>query len=279
VLHFFRSEKRRRHALRALVLIILGAAAFHAVIYLATAHWIVYGNDYVHFNATLTALPVIAIAAFVFTRSRFVAVALFLLLIPIFYFYRDRIIVERLKNATVSCANHSSFTGKMFSASELPTVLTNSIEFADYLEQLYAGQTLRPNMLCPGWKWSKTKTGVAYVGAGLDHKKLPAEDILIAFCFADSHPIPFDHHHCIFFEANRSFTDTNDWIIGRTCVDTREMTNRLTAALQQAREGKVPYTPAAQELLARELSRRIETLTNPPLPHALTNLGPKRKIQ
>jgi hypothetical protein len=166
--------------------------------------------------------------------------------------------VKNLKRATSSCANHSSFTGKLLRAEELPVLLTNSTEFADYIEQLYSGQAQRPATYCPGAKWSKTRTGVAFVGGGLSPTNTaPPEEVLIAFCLFDSHPLPFDHMHCLSLSSNRS---SGNNIIERSCSNTRDMTNRLALALKQARNATVPYTQEAQSVLEVELQKRRRAL-------------------
>lgn len=207
-------------------------------------------------------------------RHLLVAVLLLAAAVPLVILVARKIDAQNHRRATVSCANHSSFTGKHFSVDELPKTLTNSVEFADYLEQLYAGQTQRPALSCPGARWSRTKTGVAFVGAGFDLlATAPTEEVLIAFCHYESHPVPYDHSHSLSLHSNRfSNEGFRGRPIDRSCDSIRDMTNRLSTAIQQGRDRIVPYTPAAMAVLQSELNKRLQCLAENP-----THTEPRRK--
>jgi len=252
--------------LQTLAAILVATSAYVVVMLAITARWRIGLGDHESL-LFLAGAPLISIAL-IGAQWRRGFLLFLILLIPLGFISDRRIEDTHRRRATSSCANRSTFTGRYWSLKELPVRLTNSVEFADYLEQLYAGQTLRPALYCPGAKWSKSKTGVAFVGGGLDvMKTAPSEQILIAFCHYESHAMPYDHSHALALRANRANDSgplSESTPIERFCSGTREMTNYLANALKFAREGTAPYSKAAVAIMESELQKRIAALARNP---------------
>jgi hypothetical protein len=180
-----------------------------------------------------------------------------LLLVPLFLLSRLQIINQRLKDSIISCGNHAGFWAPFeFDANE---TLPASIAFADFLAATddygMSRDRLLPSKRCPGFRRVGTQTGVVFVGGGLRPASLQEADVLIAFCSWKSHPIPYDHQHCLVWWPSGE-KGTNRGSFHRECSNTTNMITRIEMALKQADEGIVPYSDEAYRLLAHELQQR-----------------------
>jgi hypothetical protein len=260
---------KRKRAVRALILSALIAIAFYLMLYLSTERWRVYGNDILpHFDwwslqdlhtwlmLALWLFPVAAITLGVVILAkraghwRWVALVLVL---PALFFSRGVVIRSRLKNCIASCANHSSFWGSWDFKGD--TVLTNSVEFDDFLIQMHGPEKDSASRYCPGWRRAGTKTGVVFIGGGLDLGAMRTADVLIAFCSRKCHPAPYDHQHCLVWQWG-NVNDEYRGMFHRECTETADMIARLRTALQQSESGTVPYSKEAVGILRYELSSR-----------------------
>jgi hypothetical protein len=228
----------------------------------------VYGNDFPILLQVVVAIPVLVLCIYITCLAwhRFRTCFLLLVLVGAFFLYRHLMIKVRLENCTASCANHSSFWApSLYNYADEPLPLTS--EFATFLETVHRDEQPRPYNLgfltgrrCPGYRRTGTKTGVVFVGGGLLPNSLPKVDTLIAFCEWECHPPPYDHQHCLIWEW-RTVNGEYSGSFYRQCVgDTMQMIELLEVALQQGKNGTVPYTQEAQNVLRYELEKRRELL-------------------
>jgi hypothetical protein len=240
---------------------LLLTACYGLLLYAMTEPWRVYGNDYRPLFWTIPAFLVaasIAIVAVRFPRAWF----LILLLVPLFLVSKEQIINRWLKDSIISCGNHSAFWPPVeFDANK---TLPASIEFTDFLvaTDYYSEPVdrLLPGKRCPGFRRVGTQTGVVFVGGGLRPASLQDAEVLIAFCSWQSHPIPYDHQHCLVWCPSGG-KGTNWGSFHRECSNTTNMITRIEAALKQADDGMVPYSDEARRLLAHELQQRKQLKT------------------
>lgn len=182
---------------------------------------------------------------------RLIAILLFVLA---FILSRGLVIHTRLQNCISSCANHSSFWGPFEFTGDVP--LTNSTEFADFIKQMHGEDKFPEHRYCPGRRRAGTKTGVVFVGGGLDLGALRGTNVLVAFCSWKSHPPPYDHQHYMMWEwanVNNVYRGIFD---SHNCADTTDMIKLIEHALQQADSGIVPYSQEAVAILRYELIKR-----------------------
>jgi hypothetical protein len=235
---------------------VLLATGYGFLLSMITEPWRVYGNDYRPWFWTLPAFVValgIAIVGIRFPRACF----LILLLVPLFLISRQQIVNQRLSDSIISCGNHSAFWPPLeFDANKaLPT----SLEFTDFLTATdYNSEPMDrflPSKRCPGFRRAGTPTGVVFVGGGLHLASLPDVQVLTAFCAWQSHPIPYDHQHCLVWWPSGG-EGTNGGSFNRECTDATNMIARIETALKQGDEGIVAYSKDARRLLAHELEQR-----------------------
>lgn len=249
----------RRSILFASIGLLL-TAGYGLLLFAMTEPWRVYANDYRPWFWTLPGFVVALAIAIVGIRFRRVWF-LVLLLVPLFLMSRQQIINQRLKDSIISCGNHSAFWPPLdFDASK---ALPNSIEFADFLTATdYNSEPmgrLLPSKRCPGFRRLGTQTGVVFAGGGLRLASLQNAEVLIAFCSWQSHPIPYDHQHCLVWQPSEGM-GTNWGTFNRECSNTTNMIARIETALKQADEGVVLYSNEARGLLAHELQQRLTAL-------------------
>lgn len=245
-----------RRAILFACIVLLLTAGYGLLLSAMTEPWRVYANDYRPWFWTLPAFA-IAVGTMIvgvrFPRAWFLIV----LLVPLFLVARQQIINQRLKDSIISCGNHSAFWPPVeFDANkELP----DSIEFADFLmaTDYYREpmDRLLPSKRCPGCRRVGTQTGVVFVGGGLRLASIPDTEVLIAFCSWQSHPIPYDHQHCLVWQPSDG-KGTNRGTFRRECSNTTNMLARIETALKQADKGIVPYSKDARRLLDHELVER-----------------------
>jgi hypothetical protein len=249
------TQTTRKAVLFAVIGVFL-AAGYGLLLYAVTEPWRVYGNDYRSLFWTIPAFLVaasIAIVAVRFPRTWF----LVLLLVPLFLVSRQLIINQHLKVSIISCGNHSAFWPPV--AFDANKTLRASIEFTDFLvaTDYYSEPVdrLLPGKRCPGFRRVGRQTGVVFVGGGLRPASLQDAEVLIAFCSWQSHPIPYDHQHCLVWWPSGE-KGTNWGSFHRECSNTTNMIARIETALIQADEGIVPYSTEARRVLAYELEQR-----------------------
>jgi hypothetical protein len=212
----------RRSILFASIGLLL-TVGYGLLLYAMTEHWRVYGNDYRPWFWTLPAFVVALGIAIVGIRFRR-AWLLVLLLVPLFLMSRQQIINRRHEDSIISCGNHSGFWPPVeFDANKaLPT----SVEFTDFLRATdYYSQPmdrLLSSKRCPGFRRAATQTGVVFVGGGLRPASLQDAEVLIAFCSWQSHPIPYDHQHCLVWWPGGG-KGTNWGTFNRECSNTTNM--------------------------------------------------------
>ncbi len=249
------AHTERRSILFACIGLLL-TAGYGLLLYAMTESWRVYGNDYRPWFWTLPAFVVALGIAIVGIRFRRVWL-LVLLLVPLFLVSKQQIINRRLKDSIISCGNHSAFWPPV--AFDAAKTLPASIEFADFLMATdYRNEPmdlLLPSKRCPGFRRVGTQTGGVFVGGGLRPVSLQDAEVLIALCSWQSHPIPYDHQHCLVWWPGGG-KGTNWGAFNRECSNTTNMIARIETALKQADEGVVPYSDKARRLLARELEQR-----------------------
>jgi len=253
------TQTRRKLFLTTVIGVLL-PVCYGVLLYAATEPWRVYGNDYRPFFWTIPAFLVAASIAIVGIRFRR-AWFLVLLLVPLFLVSRQQIINQHLKLSIMSCGNRSAFWPPVeFDGNE---ALPASIEFTDFLvaTDYYSApmDRLLPSKRCPGFKRAGTQSGVVFVGGGLRLASLQDAEVLIAFCSWQSHPIPYDHQHCLVWWPSGG-SGTNWGSFHRECSNATNMIARIEAALRQADEGVVPYSNEARRLLAYELQERKQLM-------------------
>jgi len=260
---------------RRLGAVVLMAAAVFAVLYVplvaSTERWRVGGNDIIpHLNTWrgllfgrgpkwylissafglhVSLLILSLVSGFVLLQFKRLRLPIALVLVSSFFGFRHWAISARLEQAVESCGNHSRFW--MASGYKATVPLPDSTEFDDFLAAtLLEGMRLdRRHFYCPAAKWTGTKTGVVFVGGGLDLSSLTHEEVLIAFCSWRSHPPPHDHQHYLEWSASGSH-------FYRGCAMTGKMIQRIEGAITQGLAGEVPYTPEAMQMLRYELAQR-----------------------
>lgn len=245
-----------RRSILSTVIGVVFPPCYGALLDAATEPWRVYGNDYRPWFWTLPAFLVaasIAIAAVRFPRAWF----LILLLGPLFLVSRQQIVNRRLQDSIVSCGNHSAFWRPV--EFDAKAVLPASPEFADFLVatdyyRLPIDRSL-PGKRCPGFKRAGTQTGVVFVGGGLHLANIQDAEVLIAFCSWQSHPMPYDHQHCLSWQSS-AVNGTSPGRFDRECSNATNMIARIEKALEQAGGGAVLYSSEARRLLAYELEQR-----------------------
>lgn len=245
-----------RRSIRFAFIGLLLTAGYGLLLYAMTEPWRVYTNDYRPWIWILPAFVIAFGAAIVGIRFRR-AWFLVLLLVPLFLLSKQGIINQRLKDSIISCGNHSAFWPPVeFDANK---ALPASIEFSDFLVATDSDtkpmDRLLPSKRCPGFRRVGTQTGVVFVGSGLRLASLQNAEVLIAFCSWQSHPIPYDHQHCLVWQPGDG-KETNWGTFNRECANATNMIARIERALKQADEGIVPYSKDARLLLAHELVER-----------------------
>lgn len=272
-----RIERYRNNRLLGLSAVI--TVAFYLVLYFSTDRWRVFADDIlpsfewwaliVPHNLLMFAIWLIP----VFTLTY--AVAIFgkraghwrwlalLAFIPVFIVCKGMVIRSRLQNCTSSCANHSAFWGSHEFAGNVP--LTNSIEFADFLQQMHGPEVLNASRYCPGWKRAGTKTGVVFVGGGLDLNATEGTNALVAFCSWKCHPPPIDHQHYLIWERAKEFGEGYSGYFARHCAkNTTAMIATIEEAINLADRGVLRYSPDARKLLQEELAQRKQLIGDKP---------------
>ena len=176
-----------------------------------------------------------------------------LVLIVGFIFCKQLMINIRLEHCTASCANHSGYWNLLEYPPGKPFPKTN--EFYDFLLAIHGNDLEKygNGMFCPGLRRSGTKTGYVFVGNGLPNDILKKEDVLIAFCSWISHPPPYDHQHCL---LTVQVNDKDKITFYRECTDIKGMINRINSALDDAKNGKIPYSKESIEILKYERDNR-----------------------
>jgi len=245
--------------------------AFTVLLSQATEEWRVYGNDILprygsgsvldtgdYFKLfvwiLISGLPIVAIVHS--ARKKRLAWLALPLLLPAFWFCRWAVIDSRLKDCIQSCANHSMWwTPIEFDYSE---PLPASTEFADLLAAFSNGRPRLNGARCPGYRRADTKTGVVFVGGGLQLDQLSGHTVLLAFCSVISHPPPRDIQRAVVWLPGTGKPE--DGNILKESGDTSHIVALLEQALAQASSGKVPYSDEAQGLLRNELKARKQEL-------------------
>lgn len=239
---------------------------FYAALYASTERYRVYSNDWlpswfwVNFVEPETLMKLVAgfglVAGFSFVVLRTAArdrlmLGLFVLLVPVFALGRAGIIRQRHIDRTASCANHSGVWWRWQDPDfDFNRPLPQSAEFADLLEFLWKGEAGPRNWhsaTCPGYRLTGTKTGVVFIGGGLELSKLKDGQVLVAFCDWRCHPVPHDHLHAQVWDAGS---------LRRECMHNKDIIPAIEGALTAAQSGAVPYSSAAVAEMRVQLEQR-----------------------
>ena len=245
-------------------------AAFYLTIYFNTQPWRIFSNDILPVFGLwelrnphtwrmliLWFLPVFAMSlgnVVLINRGGVCRWLAPLVLIPAFLISRDIVIRSRLQNCTESCANHSAFWAPLDFTGDVS--LTNSVEFDDFLMQMHGADKKSISLYCPGYKRVGTKTGIVFIGGGLDLRALSGKDVLLAFCSWKCHPPPYDHQHYLMWEWRNVNGEYRGVFEHECAVNTAAMVGFIQMAISQADRGIVPYSSDAKKLLRDELDQR-----------------------
>lgn len=239
---------------------------FTTVLYRWTEPWRVYSNDvlpnlnYLRVGETGETFKVLAWilgSGGFFTwiagpavRNKYLWLTL-LAYLPAFSLCRMAVLDSRQKDAIASCANHSHTWWHPIEY-DASNPLPASTDFTDLINVFAEERDDWSSAYCPGYKWTGTKTGVTYVGGGIQLNRIKPQSVLIAFCNAGSHLPPRDTQRLLFWVPS---SDGNGNFIRESC-DTKQAIELINRALKQAETGEVPYSPEANALLRSALKAR-----------------------
>ena len=243
--------------------------ALNVVLYLTCERWRVYGNDILparpshffdniwfsqrlYFQVPFVAASVLAPLLALRSRALLGVAAIGVILVLVVQYHR--LVVFRQRNAGSSCANHSNFWGgklrRGIPKEQLDRSLPDTTEFAEFVHATSDGPEMDlSGIVCPGYKRVGTKTGVVFVGGGLSYRTLAEKDVLIAFCSWQSHKPPWD---------GQGLLRSENAYVWRKLAATRGAIEAIQRALEQARDGSVPYSPEAVTILEHELDMRLD---------------------